>query len=157
MYYWGPGFLTVYDLAPPPPSPGSKLSLFLNLSVCRPSSLLTGKGVERGRSQIIRRRECLVLYNPLAMLYSLGGFFLAFFLRHEVLTLSCGQRSVLWVHNEVPQGATWIQNEKLTLINQHKVLARNKYTYNAALSFIRKLLNIWNQHKPQKRQNCMYN
>jgi hypothetical protein len=58
-----------YDLAPhptsTPPSPVSKLSLFISLPVCRWSSLLTGKGVGRwwGRSQIIRPRESLVLYK----------------------------------------------------------------------------------------------
>ncbi len=64
MIYRGPG--CQYDLAPPtppPPSPVSKLSLFLSLSVCRPSTLLTGeRGSGWGRSQIIRgRRESLVL------------------------------------------------------------------------------------------------
>jgi hypothetical protein len=47
---------------PLPPSPVSKLTLFLRLPVCRPSSLLTGEG-GRGweRSQIIRPRESLAL------------------------------------------------------------------------------------------------
>ncbi len=52
-------FSLSYDLAPhppPAPSPGSKLSLFLSLPVCRRSSLLTGGGRGRGRSQIIPRR-----------------------------------------------------------------------------------------------------
>ncbi len=53
-------FSLSYDLAPHPPpatSPGSKLSLFLSLPMCRRSSLLTGRGRGRGRSQIIPRRE----------------------------------------------------------------------------------------------------
>jgi hypothetical protein len=59
-------------LLPPPPLPPSppsvrKLPLFLSLPVCRQSSLRrVGRGW--GRSQIIRRRESLVLYklfNPL--------------------------------------------------------------------------------------------
>jgi len=47
MYYRGPGFYPSYNLAPslsPTPFPVSKLSLFLNLPVCRPSSFLTGEG-----------------------------------------------------------------------------------------------------------------
>jgi len=58
------------DLAPPsapPPSPVSKLSLFLNLLVCRRLSLQTGEG-GWGRSQIIRRRQGLVLYKSLSTL-----------------------------------------------------------------------------------------
>jgi hypothetical protein len=50
-------FLWSYDSAPrpfsPPPSPIGNLSLFLSFSVCRPSSLLTGKGGGRG-AKIIR-------------------------------------------------------------------------------------------------------
>ncbi len=54
-----------YDLDPSP-SPVSKMSLLLSLTVCRPSSLLMiGEREGGGRSQIIWRRESLVLYNPL--------------------------------------------------------------------------------------------
>jgi hypothetical protein len=44
----------------------SKMSIYLNLPMYSPSNLLTGI-VGRGgrRSQIIRQRESLVLYNPL--------------------------------------------------------------------------------------------
>jgi hypothetical protein len=52
----------------PHPLPVNKLPLFHSLSVCRRSSLLTGEGgtgCGRRRSQVIRRRENLVLYNPL--------------------------------------------------------------------------------------------
>ncbi len=66
MIYRGPGFLAVvvwfYDF--PPPSPhfplsSQQVSLFFSLPVCRRSSLHAGGGW--GRSQIIRRRESLVL------------------------------------------------------------------------------------------------
>ncbi len=64
-------FSPSYDLAPPSPTPVSKLSLFLSLPVCRRSSLLTGEG-GRGweRSQIIRRRESLVIYKSFNTLRS---------------------------------------------------------------------------------------
>jgi hypothetical protein len=55
-------FSPSYDLAPPPPpppSPDSKLSLLLSLPVCRWSSWWRWWG----RSQIIRRRESLVLHE----------------------------------------------------------------------------------------------
>ncbi len=48
---------------PSPKSPISKLSLFLGLLVYHRSRLLTGGGREWERSQIIRRRESLVLYK----------------------------------------------------------------------------------------------
>ncbi len=61
----------------PNPSPTlliSKLSLFINLLVCRRASLLKeemgGKG--KGRSQIIRRRENLVLYKSFNTLWGRG-------------------------------------------------------------------------------------
>jgi hypothetical protein len=51
--------------------PASILSLFLSLPVCRRSSLLTGEGGRGwGRSQIIRRRESLVLYKSFNTLRS---------------------------------------------------------------------------------------
>jgi hypothetical protein len=56
------------DLASPAPSPGSKLSLFLGLPVCRLSSLGTGEGRGSGRSQIIQRREILITYKSLSTL-----------------------------------------------------------------------------------------
>jgi hypothetical protein len=48
-----------------PPTPVSKLSLFVSLSVCRRWSILTeeGGGWGWGRSQIIKLRESLVLYK----------------------------------------------------------------------------------------------
>ena len=49
MYYRGPGSLAViYDSAPSPSSPVSKLSLFLSLPVYCQSSLLTGEGGGEG-------------------------------------------------------------------------------------------------------------
>ncbi len=62
----GHAFLRSYDLASRPrlpPSPVSKLSLFLCLPVCRQSSSLTVREGGRGwgRSQIIQPRESLVL------------------------------------------------------------------------------------------------
>jgi hypothetical protein len=63
MYYRGLGFLTVAHLAPSPSPPHSPavqvVSAFLHM--CRRSSLLMGEG--GGRSQIMGRRESLVLYN----------------------------------------------------------------------------------------------
>ncbi len=61
-------FSLSYDLAPPPtppPSPISKLTLFLSLPVCRQTSLLVMRGVRRGwgRSQIIQPWDSLVLYK----------------------------------------------------------------------------------------------
>ncbi len=67
-------FSTSNDLAPPsspPPSPVSKLSLFLNLLMCRRLSLQKGEG-GWGRSQIIRRRQVLVLYKSLNTLWVYG-------------------------------------------------------------------------------------
>ncbi len=63
--YRGPDLLAVIWFgSSPPPSPVSKLSLFLSLPVCRRSSLLMGDGggggrMGWGRSQIIWRRESL--------------------------------------------------------------------------------------------------
>jgi hypothetical protein len=51
-------FSPAFNLDPPPTSPVSKLYLFLSLPVCRKSNLWRG-----GRSQIIRRRENLILYK----------------------------------------------------------------------------------------------
>jgi hypothetical protein len=73
MIYRGPGFLAVvwFGISPTPShttSPVSKLSLFLSLPVCRRSSLLTEKG-GRGRSQIMGRRESLVLYKSFNTLW----------------------------------------------------------------------------------------
>ncbi len=69
MYYRVPGFLAVYDLAPPPtlPLPLSlqQIVFLLSLPVCRPSSLRTEVEGERVGKQIMRWRESLVLYNPL--------------------------------------------------------------------------------------------
>ncbi len=77
MYYRGPGFLAVvlFGCFPlPSPCPLSKVSLFLSLPVCRRSSLLTGEnGRGRRRSQIIRRQESLVLYNPLTTFWPCSG------------------------------------------------------------------------------------
>jgi hypothetical protein len=68
MIYRGLSFLVIEWFSssptPSPPSPVSKLSLFLRIPVCRRSSLLTGEGRRGwGRSQIIRRRESHVLYE----------------------------------------------------------------------------------------------
>ncbi len=53
MIYRGPSFLAVAwfgsSPTPSPPSPVSKLSLFLSLPVCRRSSLLTGEEGTQGR------------------------------------------------------------------------------------------------------------
>jgi hypothetical protein len=66
MFYGGPGFLTVMSFgSSPPPFPASKFSFFLNLPVCRPSSLLRGRVDGGGRSHIIRGQESLVLYNQI--------------------------------------------------------------------------------------------
>ncbi len=55
--------LIAHTLPPPPPLP--EASSFLSLPVCRRSSLLTGEGggSEWSRSQIIRPRGSLALYN----------------------------------------------------------------------------------------------
>jgi hypothetical protein len=60
-------FSPSYDLAPfLPPSPDNKLSLFLSIPACRRSSVFsTGEGM---RSQIIRRRESLVLCKSFSTL-----------------------------------------------------------------------------------------
>ncbi len=56
---------------PFPPSSVRKLSLFLSLGVCRPSSLLTGEGGNGlGRSKIIRPRDSLVLNKSFSTLWS---------------------------------------------------------------------------------------
>ncbi len=58
-------FLTSYDLAPPQSPPAfSPVSFFRQLSI-----LLTRVGGGGGRSQIIRRRECLVLYKSFSTLW----------------------------------------------------------------------------------------
>ncbi len=67
MIYRKHCFLTVVWLGstpnPVPPSPVSKLSLFLRFPVCRRSSLLTGEGGRRWAwSQIIQPRGSLALY-----------------------------------------------------------------------------------------------
>ncbi len=68
-------------LLPPFSSPPfhhiSKLSLFLSLPVCRRFRWWEGGGGRAGkRSQIIRRRrESLVLYNPLTTLWKTGVLF----------------------------------------------------------------------------------
>jgi hypothetical protein len=63
-------FWPSFDVAlSPSPSSVSDLSHFISPPVRRRSRLLTGVGTrEWGRSQIIRRRESLVLYNPLTTL-----------------------------------------------------------------------------------------
>ncbi len=62
LIYRGPGFFSPpYNLAPPPHSPLSKLSLFLSLPVRRRQSSLLMEG--GGGSHIIRRRESLILYK----------------------------------------------------------------------------------------------
>jgi hypothetical protein len=69
----------IWFLNPPPPlspSPVSKFSLFLSDPLCRRgSSLLTGGlGWGWGRSQILRRRESLVLYKSFnCIFYELRG------------------------------------------------------------------------------------
>jgi hypothetical protein len=65
LIYIGPCFLAVVHmgLAPPPPSLVSKLSFFLSQSSCvLPVELEGGGGRGWGKSQIIRRRESLVIY-----------------------------------------------------------------------------------------------
>ncbi len=65
--YWmisrGPGFLAVVWLAPNPPPPPSPVFL-----PQLPAELTNGQG--RGRGQIIRRREILVLYKSFNTLWS---------------------------------------------------------------------------------------
>ena len=65
MVYRGPGFFMICPL-PPPPSPVSKLDRRHTGRLRKKDNLLTG---ERGRSQIIRRGERLVLYNILNTLW----------------------------------------------------------------------------------------
>jgi hypothetical protein len=66
-------FSLSYDLLicllPPHLSPFliSKMSLFLSFLMYRPSRLPDGRG-GRGRSQIVRQRESLVLYNTITLL-----------------------------------------------------------------------------------------
>jgi hypothetical protein len=71
-FYRGPGFLEMIRLLrlPLPPSPVSKLSLFLSLPVCCRSSLLTGEGGGRGAESYDRKKAwssinnfCTILYN----------------------------------------------------------------------------------------------
>ncbi len=65
-------FLLSYDLAPPP-SPVSNISLFLNLPVCRRSSLLTGeggRGVHCGGAKSKNRDKA---WSSIIIQYSLGG------------------------------------------------------------------------------------
>ncbi len=57
----------------PPPSPVSKLFLFLNLPVCRRSSLLTGGGRGWARSQIMWPRESLALFKLFNTLWLKGS------------------------------------------------------------------------------------
>jgi hypothetical protein len=60
----GPGFLAVVWLAPTPPP-----HVFLSQSSCvLPAELTNGRG--RGRGQMIRRREILVLYKSFNTLWS---------------------------------------------------------------------------------------
>jgi hypothetical protein len=74
IFYRGPGFLPWHVLAPSPLPPPPVVSL-LNLYVCRRSSLLTGEwGRGWGRSQIIRRRENLVLYESFNTLFVRGAY-----------------------------------------------------------------------------------
>jgi len=63
MIYWGPGSLGVvrFGSSPTPFRRVGRFSFFLSLPLCR---LHTGEGGgDGGRSQIIRRRESLVLFN----------------------------------------------------------------------------------------------
>jgi hypothetical protein len=91
MIYRWPVFLAVVwfgsSLTPSPPAV-SKLSLFLSLPVCRRLSIITGEGGGRwGRSQIIRRRESLVLHKSFNTLYieQRQRYFAKFFILFLVL------------------------------------------------------------------------
>jgi hypothetical protein len=69
MYNKGPAFLASYDMAPPPSHhPFSRYQLSLSFSVfqCIRQDYWPDGGGER--SQIIRRWESLVLFNPLTTL-----------------------------------------------------------------------------------------
>ncbi len=67
LFVEDPAFLPSFDLAPLPPPPLRQQvvsTVFLNLAVCRRSSILTGEGRRGlGRRQIRRWRESLVLYK----------------------------------------------------------------------------------------------
>jgi hypothetical protein len=75
MYYRGPGFLAFlykfgsFPVPPPPLRSASCLSFSLFLWVA--VDLIDGRW-GGGRSQIIRLRERLVLYNPLTTLFGYG-------------------------------------------------------------------------------------
>jgi hypothetical protein len=76
--------LRSYDFAPrqtPAPSPVSNLSLFLSLPVCRRSSLLKGMGSGWARSQIIRLRHSLALYESFTDFWGLRASIPAMFIR----------------------------------------------------------------------------
>jgi hypothetical protein len=73
-----------FHARPPPPLPVSKLYLFISLSVCRRSSLLTGGGGgwKRGRawSRIIRAQESLGFYKSFNPLCPKGMFHFHFWI-----------------------------------------------------------------------------
>ncbi len=71
VIYRGPGFRAVYDLAPPPPLPPSRQQVvFLSQSSSMSPFELTDRRGAWRRSQIIRRRESLVLYKSFNTLCS---------------------------------------------------------------------------------------
>ena len=87
-----------------PPSPVSKLSLFLSLFVCRRSSLMTGEG----GSQIIRRRECLVLYksfNALWLACSYRHTGMKIDIKHLVISCATASEGVIWKYK-------WIEDKR---------------------------------------------
>jgi hypothetical protein len=70
MYHRDQAVLPLYDLAPTPRLSEKVVSLSQSSRV-PPVELTDGRG--GGRSQIIRRRESLVLYNPLTTLWARTG------------------------------------------------------------------------------------
>ncbi len=74
----GPEFSWSYDLAPwPPPSPASKLFLFLNLLVCKTVELTDGRGDGVGGSQAIRPRNAWTSINHQYSLLTPHSYFTA--------------------------------------------------------------------------------
>ncbi len=107
MIYSGAGFLAVvwFGRFPLPPSV-SKLSLFLRLPVSRRSSLLTGDGRGGrgwGRSQILRRRESLVLYKPYNTLWH-AGYSTCLYLNRCVTVAHLSLLSLCYILEKIPNG-----------------------------------------------------
>ncbi len=79
-----------------PPSPVSKLSLFVSFRVCCQSSFISDRregGVERVSSQIIRPKESLVLYKSFNSLWRTPLLFIHF-MRHLLIPIIVLQYTV---------------------------------------------------------------